>query len=198
MEIYSISTAALSLNSSLGRAFTQYLYGKFMSWKLKRRLHAVILMKGCSTLCQKFSSSEVLFLDIDVLFNQLCAPKEAAEVDKPPTILEAYMAYPILRQHLYAISRAYKKHIVVVSKSHELVAALNIPANNTHFFAFSKEMDERTLPLFNGSEKEHAESVVKKLRTRDHFTESQIVVVDSMADLEAKLKQKFHIQHTEI
>ena len=198
MEIYSISTAALSLNSSLGRAFTQYLYGKFMSWKLKRRLHAVILMKGCSTLCQKFSSSEVLFLDIDVLFEQLCAPKSSEEVNKPPTILEAYMAYPILRQHLYAISRAYKKNIVVVSKSHELVRALNIPPNNTHCFFFSKEMHERTLPLFNGNEKEHSESVVKQLRTREHFAESQIVVVDSMADLEAKLKAKFGIHHTEI
>lgn len=198
MEIYSISTAALSLNSSLGRAFTQYLYSKFMSWKLKRRLHAVILMKGCTTLCQKFSSSEVLFLDIDLLFEQLTAPKEAADVHKPPTILEAYMAYPILRNHLYNISRAFKKNIVVVSKSYELVAALNIPHNNTHFFAFSKEMDERTLPLFGNDEKSHAESIVKKLRTRDHFTESQIVVVDSMADLEAKLKIKFGIQHTEI
>ncbi len=198
MEIYSISTAALSLNSSLGRAFTQYLYSKFMSWKLKRRLHAVILMKGCSTLCQKFSSSEILFLDIDLLFEQLTAPKEAQEVNKPPTILEAYMAYPILRNHLYNISRVYKKNIVVVSKSHELVRALNIQPSNTFFFAFSKEMDERTLPLFGGDEKAHAESVVKKLRTREHFGDNHTVVVDSMADLEAKLKDKFKIQHIEI
>lgn len=198
MEIYSISTAALSLNSSLGRAFTQYLYSKFMSWKLKRRLHAVILMKGCSTLCQKFSSSENLFLDIDLLFEQLTAPKEAQEVNKPPTILESYMAYPILRNHLYNISRAFKRNIIVVSKSHELVRALNIPPCNTHFFAFSKEMDERTLPLFGGDEKLHAESVVKKLRTREHFGDSNTVVVESMADLESKLKVKFNIQHTEI
>lgn len=198
MEIYSISTAALSLNSSLGRAFTQYLYSKFMSWKLKRRLHAVVLMKGCSTLCQKFSSSEVLFLDIDLLFEQLTAPKEAADVHKPPTILEAYMAYPILRNHLYNISRSFKKNIVVVSKSYQLIEALNIPANNTHAFLFSREMDERTLPLFNNDAKEHAESIVKKLRTRDHFTETQIVVVDSMVDLETKLKHKFNITSSEI
>ncbi len=198
MEIYSISSAALSLNSSLGRAFTQYLYGKFMSWKLKRRLHAVILMKGCSTLCQRFSSSEHLFLDIDLLFEQLTAPKEAAEANKPVTILEAYMAYPILRNHLYNISRAFKKNIIIVSKSHDLVRALNIPQANTHFFAFSKEMDERTLPLFHADEKAHAESIVKKLRTREHFDDVHIVVCESMADLETKLKQKFGINHTEI
>lgn len=198
MELYSISTAALSLNTSLGRAFTQYLYSKFMSWKLKRRLHAVILMKGCSTICQRYSCSDVLFLDIDVLFEQLTAPKDSTEANKPPTILDSYMAYPILRNHLYNISRAFKKDIVVVSKSHELVRALNIPQNNSHFFCFSKEMDQRTILLFNGSEKEHAESIVNKLRTREHFTESQTVVVESMADLEAKLKHKFNIKHTEI
>lgn len=198
MEIYSISTAALSLNNSLGRVISNWIYSKIMRYKLRRRLHAVILMKGCSTLCQKYSSSEILFLDIDVLMSQLCSPKSSEEVNTPPTILENYMAYPILLQHLYAITKAFKKQIVVVSKSYELVAALNIPANNTHFFAFSKEMDDRTLPLFNGNEKEHAESVVKKLRTRDHFQESQIVVVDSMSDLESKLKAKFNIHHTEI
>ena len=197
MEIYSISTAALSLNSSLGRAFTQYLYSKFMSWKLKRRLHAVILMKGCSTLCQRFSSSEHLFLDIDLLFEQLTAPKEAAEANKPATILESFMAYPILRNHLYNISRAFKKDIIIVSKSHDLVRALNIASANTHFFAFSKEMDERTGPLFP-DEKAHAESIVKKLRTREYFDENHIVVCETMADLEAKLKHKFGILRTEI
>lgn len=198
MEIYSISTAALSLNSSLGRAFTQYLYSKFMSWKLKRRLHAVILMKGCSTICQKYSSEQVLFLDIDVLYDQLTAPKEASDLQRArPSVLESYMAYPILRNHLYSISRAFKKNIVLVSKSYELIRAMNITVENTHFFAFSKEMDERTGPLFP-DEKAHADSVVKKLRTREHFDDNHIVVVESMADLETKLKQKFGILQTEI
>jgi hypothetical protein len=168
-----------------------------MSWRLKRRLHGVVLLKGVSTLCQKLSSSQNLFLDIDVLYTSLTAPKEASEVGKPPTVLEAYMAYPILRNHLYNISRAFKRNIVCVSHSHELIRALAIPVENTHFFAFSKEMDDRTLPLF-ASEKEHAESIVHKLRTRDHFDERFIVVVESMADLEAKIKQKFVIQSTEI
>ena len=197
MDLYAISSTALTLNNSLGRALTNYLYTKFMSWRLKRRLHGVVLLKGVSTLCQKLSSDQYLFLDIDVLYASLTAPKEASEVGKPPTILESYMAYPILRNHLYNISRAFKRNIICVSHSHELIRALSIPAENTHFFAFSKEMDSRTLPLFP-SEKEHAESVVHKLRTRDHFDERFIVVVESMADLEAKIKAKFGIHSTEI
>jgi hypothetical protein len=81
MELYALSTAVVgTANSSLGKAFTNYLYTKYMSWKLKKRLHAVVLLKGVSTLCQKFSSAEILFLDVDVLYEQLTAPKEASDV----------------------------------------------------------------------------------------------------------------------
>lgn len=198
MDLYAISSTALSLNSSLGRAFTTYLYNKFMSWRLKRRLHGVVLLKGVSTLCQKLSSSQNLFLDIDVLYASLTAPKEASEVGKPPTVLESYMAYPILRNHLYNISRAFKRNIICVSHNNELIRALSIPAENTWFFPFSKEMDSRTLPLFENNEKEHAESIVNKLRTRDHFDERYIIVVDSMTDLESKIRIKFGIHSTEI
>jgi len=169
-----------------------------MSWKLKKRLHGVILIKGISTLCQKYSSADILFLDVDVLYEQLTAPKEASDVGKKATVLEAFMAYPIIRNHLYTISRVFKKNIVCVSHNHELIQALSIPADNTWFFAFSKEMDARTLPLFGGDEKQHAESVVNKLRTRDRFEESKIVVVETMNDLETKIKQKFGILQTEI
>lgn len=194
MELYALSTAVMgTANSSLGKAFTNYLYTKFMSWKLKKRLHAVVLLKGVSTLCQKFSSADILFLDVDVLYEQLTAPKEASDVGKKPTVLEAFMAYPIIRNHLYTISRVFKKNIVCVSHSHELVQALSIPAENTWFYAFSKEMDERTLPLFGGDEKLQSDSIVNKLRTRDRFEEPKIVVVESMNDLETKLKQKFGI-----
>lgn len=199
MEIYAVSSAVMSTaNSSLGKAFTNYCYSKFMSWRLKKRLHAVVLLKGVSTLCQRYSSPDNLFLDIDILFEQLTAPKEASDVGKKPTVLEKFTAYPVIRNHLYSISRVFKKNIICVSHSHELLQALSISADNTWFYAFSKEMDERTLPLFDGSEKAHDESIVNKLRTRDRFDENKIVVVESMADLETKLKQKFNIASSEL
>lgn len=198
MEIYAVSSAVMgTANSSLGRAFTNYCYSKWMGWRLKKRLHAVVLLKGVSTLCQKFSSPDHLFLDVDVLFEQLTAPKDAESVGKTPTVLEKFTAYPVIRNHLYSISRVFKKNIICISHSQELIRALSIPQENTWFYAFSKEMDERTLPLF-ASEKEHAESVVHKLRTRDQFDQRYIIVVDSMADLEAKIKAKFGIHSTEI
>lgn len=198
MEIYAVSSAVMSTaNSSLGKAFTNYCYSKWMGWRLKKRLHAVVLLKGVSTLCQKFSSPDNLFLDVDVLYEQLTAPKDAESVGKKPTVLESFMAYPIIRNHLYSVSRVFKKNIICVSHSHELLQALSISPDNIWFYAFSKEMDERTLPLFT-DEKAHAESVVNKLRTRDRFDENKIVVVESMADLETKIKLKFGILQTQI
>lgn len=198
MEIYAVSSAVMSTaNSSLGKAFTNYCYSKWMGWRLKKRLHAVVLLKGVSTICQKFSSPDNLFLDVDILFEQLTAPKEASEAGKTPTVLENFMAYPIIRNHLYTISRVFKKNIICVSHSHELLQALSISEDNTWFYAFSKELDTRTAPLF-ASEKEHAESIVNKLRIRDRFEESKIVVVESMADLETKLKLKFNIHSTQL
>lgn len=199
MEIYAVSSAVLSTaNSSLGKAFTNYCYSKWMGWRLKKRLHAIVLLKGVTSICQKFSSPDNLFLDVDVLFEQLTAPKEASEVGKKPSVLEKFTAYPIIRNHLYSVSRIFKKNIICVSHSHELLQALSISADNTWFYAFSKELDERTLPLFDGDDKQHAESVVNKLRIRDRFEESKIVVCESMSDLESKLKQKFNIASTQL
>lgn len=198
MELYAISSAVVgTANSSLGKAFTNYCYSKWMGWRLKKRLHAIVLLKGVSTICQKFSSPDILFLDVDILYESLTAPKDAESVGKKPTVLESFMAYPIIRNHLYTISRVFKKNIVCVSHSHELVQALSISSDNTWFYAFSREMDDRTLPLFT-DEKAHAESVVNKLRTRDRFEEKKILVCESMSDLETKIKVKFAILQTEI
>lgn len=198
MELYAISSAVVgTANSSLGKAFTNYCYSKWMSWRLKKRIHGIVLIKGVSHLCQRLSSPDILFLDVDILYEQLTAPKDAESVEKKPTVLESFMAYPIIRNHLYTISRVFKKNIVCVSHSHELVQALSISSENIWFYAFSREMDGRTLPLFT-DEKAHAESVVNKLRTRDRFEENKIVVCESMSDLETKIKVRFFILQTEI
>lgn len=197
MDLYAISSTALGMNSSIGRLFTNYVYNKIMSWRLKRRLHGIILLKGVSTLCEKHSSNNILFLDIDKLFNELTAPKDATEANKAPSVLDSYMAYPIIRNHLYSISRCFKKNIVCVSHNIELLNALSIPTENTWFYAFSKEMDQRTGPLFP-DEKAHADSIVSKLRIRDQFEEDHVIIVESMADLDVKIKIRFNINSSEI
>jgi hypothetical protein len=193
MEVYAISSLATAISSSPGRALTSWLCHQFLKWKLKKKLFGIVLLKGCSTICQKLSSDQILFFDVDVLYHQLVAPKSAEEVNKKPTVLENYTAYPILRTHLYNLSKVYKNRIVIVSKSLELLKALGIYDDHLYFYAFSKEMEEK-VGLIYTDEKVHKEAEVNKFRIKDQMKPSNVVIIESMADLESKLKTQFAIE----
>jgi hypothetical protein len=197
MEIYAISSLATAVSSTPGKALTGWLYSKFMKWRLKKKLYGIVVLKGCSTICQKLSSSNVLFFDIDVLWKELVAPKEAEEVHLEPTIIQNYTAFPILRTHLYNLSSVYKNKIVVVSKSLELLRAMGIYDNNVKFFCFSKSMEANIGVIFP-NEKEHSEAVVTKFRTIQQLESNQVVIVENLADLETKVKHNFNITEISI
>jgi hypothetical protein len=127
-----------------------------------------------------------------VLYHQLTAPKSAEEVDKKPSVVENYTAYPILRTHLFNLSKVYKNRIVIVSKSLELLKALGIYDEHVYFYAFSKEMEEK-VGLIYTDENLHKEAEVNKFRIKDQMKPSNVIVIESMADLEAKLKSQFGI-----
>jgi hypothetical protein len=192
MEVYAISSLATAISSSPGRALTSWLCHQFLKWRMKKKLFGAVLLKGCTTLCQKLSSDEILFFDVDVLYHQLTAPKSAEEVDKKPSVVENYTAYPILRTHLFNLSKVYKNRIVIVSKSLELLKALGIYDEHVFFYAFSKEMEEK-VGLIYTDDNLHKEAEVNKFRIKDQMKPSNVIVIESMADLEAKLKSQFGI-----
>ena len=193
MEVYAISSLATAISSSPGRALTSWLCHQFLKWRLKKKLFGVVLLKGCTTLCEKLSSNQILFFDVDVLYHQLTAPRSAEEVNKKVSVVENYTAYPILRTHLYNLSKVYKNRIVIVSKSLELLKALGIYDDHLYFYAFSKEMEEK-VGLIYTDEKVHKEAEVNKFRIKDQMKPSNVIVIESMADLEAKLKSQFAIE----
>jgi hypothetical protein len=192
MEVYAISSLATAISSSPGRALTSWLCHHFLKWRLKKKLFGVVLLKGCTTLCEKLSSSEILFFDVDVLYHQLTAPKDASEVDKKPSVVENYTAYPILRTHLFNLSKVFKNRIVIVSKSLELLKALGIYDDHLYFYVFSKEMEEKAVLIYS-DEKQHKEAEVEKFRIKDQMKASNVVIIESMSDLETKLKTMFKI-----
>ena len=145
------------------------------------------MLKGCTTLCEKLSSNEILFFDIDVLYHQLIAPGEASELNKKPSVVENYTAYPILRTHLFNLSKVYKNRIVIVSKSLELLKALGIYDDHIYFYAFSKEMEQKA-GLIYSDEKVHMEAEVEKFRIKDQMKDSNVIIIESMNDLETLFK----------
>ncbi len=194
MEVYAISSLATAISSSPGKALTAWLYHNFMKWRLKKKLFGLVLLKGCSTLCQKFSSNEILFFDVDVLYHQLTAPKEASEVNHVPSVVENYTAYPILRTHLYNLSKVYKNKIVIVSKSLELLKALGIYDDHIYLYAFNKDMENK-IGLIYPDEKSHQEAEVQKFRIKDQMKPDHVIVVESLNDLDNKIKLMFNINN---
>jgi hypothetical protein len=190
-SILALSSVAGTVGKSVSGIFSTWMYTKYKKWRLKKRLTGVLLLKGVSTICQKLSNNEVLFFDIDVLYRELTAPKEAVEDHKEPTVVENFTAYPILRNHVFNLTNIYKGQIIIVSHSLELLRAVGIYEENIKFYAFSKTMEQNIGVIFP-SEVDRAYAELTKFRTIREINPDQLVLVDSLLDLEKKLKEQYH------
>jgi hypothetical protein len=190
-SILALSSVAGTVGKSVSGMFSTWIYTKYKKWRLKKRLTGVLLLKGVSTISQKLSNNEVLFFDIDVLYRELTAPKEAVENHKEPTVVENFTAYPILRNHVFNLTNIYKGQIIIVSHSLELLRAVGIYEENIKFYAFSKAMEQNIGVIFP-SEVDRAYAELTKFRTIREMNVEQIVLVDNLQDLEKKLKEQYH------
>jgi len=189
-SVVTLSSLAGTVGKSVSGIFSSWIYHKYQKWKLKKRLTGVLLLKGVSTLSQKLSNSEVLLFDIDVLYRELTAPRDSSD-HKEPTVVENYTAYPILRQHVFNLTNIYKGQIIVVSHNLELLRAVGIYESNITFYAFSKSMETNIGVIFP-SEVERAHCELTKFRYIRELEEEQVVLVDNLADLERKIKERYH------
>jgi hypothetical protein len=189
-SILALSSVAGTVGKSVSGIFSTWMYTKYKKWRLKKRLTGVLLLKGVSTISQKLSNNEVLFFDIDVLYRELTAPKEAVEEHKEPTVVENFTAYPILRNHVFNLTNIYKGQIIIVSHSLELLRAVGIYEENIKFYAFSKTMEQNIGVIFP-SEVDRAYAELTKFRTIREINPDQLVLVDSLLDLEKKLKEQY-------
>ena len=189
-SVYSLSSVAGAVGKSMGGIFSNWIYHKYKKWKLKKRLTGVLLLKGVSTLSQKMSNSQVLLFDIDVIYRELTSPKEASD-NKEPSVVENFTAYPLLKNHVFNLTNIYKGQIIVISHNLELLRAVGIYEENITFYAFSKNMEQNIGVIFP-SEIDRAHAELTKFRYIRELNESQIVLVDNLADLERKIKERYN------
>lgn len=189
-SIYALSSVAGAVSKSMGGIVSNWIYHKYKKWRLKKRLTGVLMLKGVSTLCQKLSNSEVLLFDVDVIYRELTAPKEAAD-HKEPTVVENYTAYPILRNHVFNLTNIYKGQIIVVSHNLELLRAVGVYEENIKFYAFSKDM-EKNIGVIFPSEIDRAHCELTKFRYIRELKSEQVVLVENLVDLEKKIKDAYH------
>ncbi len=193
ISIYAISSGLGTLASSPPTsALASWLSGRYLKWRLKKRVSGCLLMKGKTTLANKLTSMSHLFLDLDVLYEKYTAPSEASAVNQVPSPLENYMVYPLLREHILRVAGLFKGRIILVSSSLELLKAMPVYKENIQFFAFSKDMESNVGIIF-GNEAQHQQAQLEKFRYLRELDPHQTTVVESLADLEKKIKEHYGI-----
>jgi hypothetical protein len=189
-SVLMVSSIATTVGKSIGGIFSNFIYHKYKKWRLRNRLSAILLLKGSTTICQKLTNANNLFFDIDVIYRQLTAPKEATD-NVEPSVVENFTAYPILRNHVFNLTNIFKGKIIIVSHSLELLRAVGVYENNIMFYAFSRSMEQNIGVIFP-SPLDRANAELAKFRNIRELDENQIVLVDSLQDLEKKIKDQYN------
>lgn len=196
-SIYALS----SIGSAIaGSPASSVIVGWLSNWwakrKLRKRLSAMLMMKGVSTLCSKLTTAEVLFLDVDKLFQTLNLPSEAGEVASRNPV-DIVLSYPTIRAHCVNIASVFKGRIILVSKSLELLHALPVKEENITFACFSKAMEEN-IKIIYSNETEHHDAEVQKYRVLREIPEAQMFVAESLADLYKKAEELYGVKRQQL
>ena len=202
ISVYGISSGVSAIaGSRLTKAFGSFIASWIIKRRLKKRCHGLLVMKGVSTLCEKLTTSNVLYLDVDKLYQQLNQPISAEDMAKkntPHNPVDDYLAYPIIKNHILNISGVFKGQIVLVSKSIDLLHAMPIYDASISFYAFSKTMEENVGNIIYNSQEEHHQAIITKFRAVNHLPKPQISYVSSMAELYEKVSEKYGSKQIEI
>ena len=198
--IYAIGSAVGAMaGSPVSSMFASWLGNKWAKYRLRKRLSALLMLRGVSTLCSKLTTSDVLFLDVDKLFQTLNVPMDAAadantQQRNPVDVL---LSYPVIRAHIVNVASVYKGRIVLVSKSLELLNALPVKEEAITFAAFSRACEEN-IKIIYPTEAEAHNGEVEKYRILRQLPENQMFVSDSLTELYKKVEERYGVKRVQL
>ena len=197
--IYAIGSACGAMaGSPVSTIFASWLGNKFAKYRLRKRLSALVMLRGVSTLCSKLTTPHVLFLDVDKLFQTLNVPESAAaDVSGQRNPVDVLLSYPVIRAHIVNVASVYKGRIVLVSKSLELLHALPVKEEAITFAAFSRACEENIKVIYP-SEAEHHAGEIEKYRIIRELKEEQIFISDSLAELYKNVEQRYGVKRVQL
>ena len=199
--IYAIGSAVGAMaGSPASSIFASWLGNKWAKYRLRKRLSALILLRGVSTLCSKLTTAETLFLDVDKLFQTLNVPLDAAADAAAPAQrnpVDVLLSYPVIRSHIVNVASVYKGRIVLVSKSLELLHALPVREEAITFAAFSRACEENIKVIYPSEAAAHS-GEVEKYRVMRQLPENQMFVSDSLAELYKKVEERYGVKRVQL
>ena len=199
--IYAIGSAVGAMaGSPASSLFASWLGNKWAKYRLRKRLSALIMLRGVSTLCSKLTTADVLFLDVDKLFQTLNVPLDAAADAAAPAQrnpVDVLLSYPVIRSHIVNVASVYKGRIVLVSKSLELLHSLPVKEEAITFAAFSRACEENIKVIYPTEADAHA-GEVEKYRVIRQLPETQMFVSDSLAELYKKTEERYGVKRVQL
>lgn len=198
MESASLYAIGSGVSALAGSPASSLIFDWVSNWyhkrRLRQRVRGLVMVKGVTTLCQKLTTNECVYIDCDSLWQTLQAPKDAetlarqANGDVNP--VDAMLAYATIKRHIINICAVFKGKIVLVSKSLDLLHALPVKQENIYFAAFSKEMESNIGVIFPDVEAHH-KAEVDKFRIMREIDEEHTYICDTMKELYDKTAEKF-------
>lgn len=192
--IYAIGSGVSAL---AGSPASTLLFDWMSNWyqrtRLRRRVRGLVMLKGVTTMCQKLTTSECVYIDCDSLWQTLQAPVSAEALAKQNgeiNPVDAVLAHANIKRHIIHICSVFKGKLVLVSKSLDLLHALPLKHENIYFAAFSKEMEENVGVIFPDVASHH-KAEIEKFRMMREIDEEHTYISDSMKELYDKTSTKF-------
>lgn len=194
-SVYAITSTLSTIATPIGDNLLHQLITMFKKYKLRKRLFGLLCLKGNTTLCKKLSNSDCVFIDCDQLLQNLNMPTEATELkDQKETVnpVDAMISYNLIKQHILNICGVFKKKIVLVSNSLQLLNMMPVKEYNIYYACFSKEMEENIKIIFK-NEEEHNEAVVQKFRILREINETNVYYCNTLKEVYEKTIEKFNL-----
>lgn len=197
MEVTGLYALGSAVGAVAGSPATSAIFDMVGDWwrkrKLRHRVRGLVMMKGISTLCERLTTTDCVFIDCDRLLQSLTVPADAeasAKKQEDRNPVDKLLIYSIIKKHVINICSVWKDRIVLVSKHLDLLDMLPVQRKHISFCAFSKEA-EKNLGVIYANEAEHAESQLNKFRTIQELPETHVFVVDSLKEAYDAVKVRY-------
>lgn len=192
--LYAISAGVSAI---AGSPASSIIFDTLASWwtrrKLRHRVRGLVVLKGVTTLTQKLTTPECVYIDVDTLYQQLTVPKDAETLNANPVRnpVDDLLAYSVIKRHIMNITQVWKGKIVFVSKNLELLKTLPIKHENIYFGAFSKDCEKNIANVIYATPEEHHQAEIQKFRVMRELPEERVFICDTIKELYEKTAEKF-------
>lgn len=182
-----MESLAMQSASSVGGVFSFLMLTKLFTWYLRRKAKAILLLKGKTTLCNKYTSNDVIFLDIDNVLTDL--PEYPKSKDNPAKL---FLLYPIVKQRVDVLVKGFRKPVVFVSRNWDLLRTMNISRKNIFYLCGSQEYHKKSQLLYSDPEQFAADDILR-LKYLNTVPKKQIRICESLLDIDRHVRETFKV-----